>query len=114
MPGYILALDQGTTSSRAILFDDRQNIRGIAQKEFTQIYPAGRLCRARRGGNLRLPNGSARPGTAGKRVSQPAKLLASVSPTSEKPPFCGIGKLGGRSTTRSFGSAAAPRRSASR
>lgn len=40
MPGYILALDQGTTSSRAILFDDRQNIRGIAQKEFTQIYPA--------------------------------------------------------------------------
>ena len=25
MPGYILALDQGTTSSRAILFDDRQN-----------------------------------------------------------------------------------------
>ena len=40
MPGYILALDQGTTSSRAILFDDRQNIRAIAQKEFTQIYPA--------------------------------------------------------------------------
>ena len=32
MPGYILALDQGTTSSRAILFDDRQNIRAIAQK----------------------------------------------------------------------------------
>ncbi|KAL0263798.1 UNVERIFIED_CONTAM: hypothetical protein PYX00_011097 [Menopon gallinae] len=36
---YILALDQGTTSSRAILFDKKSNIVGVAQKEFTQIYP---------------------------------------------------------------------------
>jgi len=36
---YIVALDQGTTSSRAILFDESQNIVGVAQKEFTQIYP---------------------------------------------------------------------------
>jgi len=36
---YILSLDQGTTSSRAILFDHEMNIRGIQQKEFTQIYP---------------------------------------------------------------------------
>ena len=36
---YILSLDQGTTSSRAILFDQNQQIAGIAQKEFTQIYP---------------------------------------------------------------------------
>ena len=39
MSKYILALDQGTTSSRAILFDHAQNIVGIAQKEFTQYYP---------------------------------------------------------------------------
>lgn len=39
MPKYILALDQGTTSSRAILFDAEQNIVGLAQKEFTQLYP---------------------------------------------------------------------------
>ncbi|MCI8477893.1 MAG: glycerol kinase GlpK [Oscillospiraceae bacterium] len=39
MGRYILALDQGTTSSRAILFDHEQNILGISQKEFTQIYP---------------------------------------------------------------------------
>lgn len=39
MGRYILALDQGTTSSRAILFDEEQNIHGISQKEFTQIYP---------------------------------------------------------------------------
>lgn len=38
-PTYILALDQGTTSSRAILFDAQRRICGIAQREFTQIYP---------------------------------------------------------------------------
>ena len=36
---YVIALDQGTTSSRCILFDQAQNIVGTAQKEFTQIYP---------------------------------------------------------------------------
>ena len=36
---YILALDQGTTSSRAILFDRSGRSVGVAQKEFTQIYP---------------------------------------------------------------------------
>src|SRR5882757_8643521 len=36
---YILALDQGTTSSRAILFDHSGNIISIAQKEFKQYYP---------------------------------------------------------------------------
>ena len=36
---YILALDQGTTSSRAILFDRQQNIIDTCQREFTQIYP---------------------------------------------------------------------------
>ena len=39
MDKYILALDQGTTSSRAIIFDKEQNIYGIEQKEFNQIYP---------------------------------------------------------------------------
>ncbi len=39
MGNYILALDQGTTSSRAILFDREQNILGVSQKEFTQFYP---------------------------------------------------------------------------
>ena len=36
---YILALDQGTTSSRAIIFDERSTIIAAAQKEFTQFYP---------------------------------------------------------------------------
>lgn len=39
MTKYILALDQGTTSSRAILFDHAGQLRGIAQQEFRQIFP---------------------------------------------------------------------------
>lgn len=39
MGKYVLALDQGTTSSRAILFDREQNIIAMSQKEFTQLYP---------------------------------------------------------------------------
>ena len=39
MRKYVISLDQGTTSSRAIVFDKEQNIIGISQKEFTQIYP---------------------------------------------------------------------------
>ena len=39
MPRYLLALDQVTTSSRAILFDENQNIVSSAQKELTQYYP---------------------------------------------------------------------------
>lgn len=36
---YIIALDQGTTSSRAVLVDSHGQIKGIAQQEFTQIFP---------------------------------------------------------------------------
>lgn len=39
MKQYILALDQGTTSSRAILFDKNGNIKAVEQKEFRQIFP---------------------------------------------------------------------------
>lgn len=39
MPEYILAFDQGTTSSRAIVFDRDGNICRVAQKEFRQIFP---------------------------------------------------------------------------
>ncbi len=39
MEKFILALDQGTTSSRALLFDQNGNIRSVAQKEFSQIFP---------------------------------------------------------------------------
>lgn len=39
MPGYILSIDQGTTSSRAILFTEKGHVHAIAQQEFTQHFP---------------------------------------------------------------------------
>ncbi|MBP2233762.1 glycerol kinase [Sinorhizobium kostiense] len=39
MSGYILAIDQGTTSTRAIVFDERQKVVGVGQKEFKQHFP---------------------------------------------------------------------------
>lgn len=39
MEDYILALDQGTTSSRAIIFDHKGQVKSVAQKEFKQIFP---------------------------------------------------------------------------
>ena len=36
---YVLALDQGTTSSRALLFDEEGSVRAVAQQEFDQIFP---------------------------------------------------------------------------
>ena len=36
---YVLALDQGTTSSRALLFDQDGAVRAVAQREFDQIFP---------------------------------------------------------------------------
>lgn len=39
MPACLLAIDQGTTSSRAILFNDRSEVIAVAQREFTQHFP---------------------------------------------------------------------------
>jgi glycerol kinase len=39
MEKYVLAIDAGTTSNRAIIFDHKTDIVGVAQKEFTQIFP---------------------------------------------------------------------------
>ena len=40
MTGFVLAIDQGTTSSRAILFDGAMKVAGVGQQEFTQHFPA--------------------------------------------------------------------------
>ena len=36
---FVLALDQGTTSSRALLFDQSGEVRSVAQREFDQVFP---------------------------------------------------------------------------
>ena len=40
MSGFVLAIDQGTTSTRAIVFDETTAVRGLAQQEFPQLYPS--------------------------------------------------------------------------
>ena len=79
----MLALDQGTTSSRAILFDHDGSIRSIAQREFEQDLPAGGMGGARSGRNLVFADqccgGSVEPGRCstsrhcGNRYHQPAR-----------------------------------------
>ena len=39
MKKYILSIDQGTTSSRIVLYDDKFTIKDVLQKEFTQFFP---------------------------------------------------------------------------
>jgi glycerol kinase len=41
LPPYVLAIDQGTTSTRAILFRAGTSVAAVAQREFPQHFPAG-------------------------------------------------------------------------
>ncbi len=72
MPKYILALDQGTTSSRAIVFGHDGRAVATAQQEFPQILPAPGPRRARSRGDLvlaarRRPRGAGRGHAHGRR-----------------------------------------------
>ena len=44
MNRYILSIDQGTTSSRVVLYDDKFKIKNIQQKEFRQFFPKDGCC----------------------------------------------------------------------
>ena len=39
MTQYILGIDEGTTSARTLIFDEKCEVRAVAQREITQIYP---------------------------------------------------------------------------
>ena len=109
MGKYILALDQGTTSSRAILFDRDQNILGVSPEGVHPDLPQGGLGGARRHGDLVLPvcgdDGGHRPVRSGggghrrHRHHQPAGDYHPLGP----------GNRAGPSTTPSSGSAAGRR-----
>ena len=67
MSHYLLAIDQGTTSSRAIIFDAEGGVRASAQQEFPQHYPGRWLGRARSRGALGEHPGGVSPGVGGQR-----------------------------------------------
>ena len=90
---YILALDQGTTSSRAILFDRAGCIVAAAQKEFTQIYPS-------RAGWSTMPleiwaaQSQVGREAVAKAGADPGRLPPWASPTSGRPRWCGDRRTG--------------------
>nr|WP_246317842.1 FGGY family carbohydrate kinase [Desulfoluna butyratoxydans] len=108
---YIISIDQGTTSSRAILFDKAGEIQLVTQKEFTQIFPqpgwvehdALEIWSSVQSVLAELLANKDVSGT----TSQP-----SVSPTSVKPPWYGTNTPATPSTTPSSGSPVRPQASA--
>ena len=88
MTAYIGAIDQGTTSTRFIVFDKRGNIISVAQKEHEQIYPKPGWVEHDADEILANTKRSlAKPWR--RRPSPPPISPPSASPTSAKPPCCG-------------------------
>ena len=111
---YILSLDQGTTSSRSILFGKDGNIVAQASREFQQIYPQGGWVEHDPFDILTSQMSSVVEvlGKAGIRARDLAAALA--SPISGKPRLSGTGRRASRSTTRLSGRIAEPRNDATR
>lgn len=106
MPKYIISLDQGTTSSRCILFDQQGNICSAAQKEFTQIYPQPGWVEhdPMEIWSTQLSVTMEAMGKLGAHYSD----IAAIGITNQRGQrSSGIGRLASRCTMRSFGSAAA-------
>ena len=103
---YIVALDQGTTSSRAVVMDHDANIISVSQREFEQIYPN----RAAEHDPMEInhPKSSTLVEVLRKPISVPIKLQLSVLRTSVKPLLSGKKKPASLSITPLSGSAVVP------
>ena len=104
---YILALDQGTTSSRALIFNQKGEIVSLAQKEFTQFFPQQGW----------VEHDPEEIWSSQSTVLVEALLQKSIRPdqiaaigitNSERPPLCGIERRAKPSTMRLSGRTAAP------
>ena len=109
---YVLAIDQGTTSSRAIVFDRDGRAVGSGQKELHAALSQGRLGRARPGGHLARHAGGLPPGDRGGGRRRRPRSPPSASPTSARPPCCGSAAPAAPSTAPSSGRTGAPPRPA--
>ena len=91
---YVAAIDQGTASSRCLIFDDRARIVSVAQKEHRQYFPRPGWVEhdPRRSGATSCSWSSGRRST---RPTSPRTTCArSASPTSARPPCCGSADTG--------------------
>ena len=89
MAKYAAALDQGTTSTRCMIFDHGGEVVSVAQKEHEQIYPEAGLGRARPEGDLGAHAGGDRRGARRRRRERRRHRRRSASPTSARPRSCG-------------------------
>src|ERR1700704_549365 len=104
---YILALDQGTTSSRAIVFDHDGAIRSVAQKEFTQIFPSAGWVEHDPGEIWASQIGVAVE-ALGRAQVRPRDLAAIGITNQRETPFVGDGDPGPRFKTPMVGQARPP------
>lgn len=102
MASYILALDQGTTSSRAIVFDRAGQIAAKAQHTFPQIYPQAGWVEH---DPMTIWDTERLAAAEAIRGCRRAASPASASPTSGRPPSFGIRPPASRCITPSSGSA---------
>ena len=110
---YVLALDQGTTSSRALLFDHEGNVRSVAQREFEQIFPRPGWVEHDPEQIASSQIAVALEALAKARRAIRATSPPSASPTSARRQSYGIATRATQSATQSSGKIAAPPISAS-
>jgi len=108
MSSFILAIDQGTTSSRAILFDRQGQVAAVAQQEFAQHFPHDGWIEHNPEDIWETVVATCRDVMRNADISAD-QIDGMVLPISGKPLFCGIGKRANHSITPSFGRIAAPR-----
>lgn len=104
---YIVALDQGTTSSRAVVMDHDANIVSVSQREFEQIYPKPGWVE-HDPMEIWASQSSTLVEVLARPISVPIRLPLSVSPTNVKPRSSGNVKPANRYTTLLSGSAVVP------
>ena len=102
MPAYVGAIDQGTTSSRFIVFDRDGAMVSVAQREHAQIYPAPGHVEHDPEEIWRNTKAVIADALAAKGLRPPTSRR-SASPISARPRSCGTAAPGARSTTRSSG-----------
>ena len=105
---HVLALDQGTTSSRAIVFDHDGRPVATAQHEFRQIFPQPGLGGARPRGDLDDPDRDRGRSPRAGLAAAAATWRRSASPTSARPRSCGTARPAGPWPTPSSGRTGAP------
>ncbi len=109
MANHILAIDQGTTSSRAIVFDGAMHPVGVGQQEFKQHYPQSGWVEHDPEEIWSTVVGTCRTAITKAGLTRPASRR-SASPTSARPSSSGIATPASRSTTPSSGRTAERRR----